>query len=62
MEGWLVTPDTGFKSLPLTLPGLGRFLRAGEWVQPGGGLPTSLMTACAAIRAMCHQDCVPSSA
>lgn len=56
MEGWLMTPDTGFKSLPLTLPGLRRFLRAGQWVHPGGGLPTGLMTARAAIQAMCRED------
>jgi phytoene dehydrogenase-like protein len=56
MEGWLMTPDTGFKSLPLTLPGLKQFLRAGQWVQAGGGLPTGLMTARAAIQAMCRQD------
>jgi len=56
MEGWLMTPDTGFKSLPLTLPGLRQFLRAGQWVQAGGGLPTGLMTARAAIQTMCRQD------
>jgi phytoene dehydrogenase-like protein len=56
MEGWLMTPDTGFKSLPLTLPGLHQFLRAGQWVQPGGGLPTGLMTVRSAIQAMCQQD------
>jgi phytoene dehydrogenase-like protein len=61
MEGWLMTPDTGFKSLPLTLPGLRNFLRAGQWVHPGGGLPTGLMTARAAIQAVCHQDHVSFS-
>jgi phytoene dehydrogenase-like protein len=61
MEGWLMTPDTGLKSLPLTLPGLRNFLRAGQWVHPGGGLPTGLMTARAAIQAVCHQDHVSFS-
>ena len=61
MEGWLMTPDTGFKSLPLTLPGLHNFLRAGQWVHPGGGLPTGLMTARAAIQDMCRQDHVSFS-
>jgi phytoene dehydrogenase-like protein len=56
MEGWLMTPETGFKSLPLTLPGLHRFLQSGQWVHPGGGLPTGLVTARAAIQTMCHQD------
>lgn len=62
MEGWLMTPSTGFKSLPLTLPGLRQFLRAGQWVQPGGGLPTGLMTARAAVQAMCRQDHVSFAA
>lgn len=61
MEGWLMTPVTGLKSLPLALPGLSRFLRAGQWVQPGGGLPTGLVTARAAIQAMCHEDHLPFS-
>lgn len=61
MEGWLMTPDTGFKPLPLALPGLRRFLRAGQWVQAGGGLPTGLTTARAAVQAMCRQDQVPFS-
>ena len=39
MEGWLVTPKTGIKALPDTLPGLKNFVMAGQWVNPGGGLP-----------------------
>jgi phytoene dehydrogenase-like protein len=39
MEGWLMTPATGPHQLHVTLPGLGRFLIAGQWVAPGGGLP-----------------------
>lgn len=31
---WLMTPDMGFKSLPLTLPGLRQFLQAGQWCNP----------------------------
>ena len=62
MEGWLLTPATGFKSLPPTLPGLKRFLMAGQWVMPGGGLPTGLMTARAAICAVCRHDKVPFTA
>ena len=27
----------------MTLPGLGHFLMAGQWVMPGGGLPSGLM-------------------
>jgi phytoene dehydrogenase-like protein len=56
MEGWLPTPKTGFKSLPNTLPGLRRFVMAGQWVAPGGGLPSGIMTARRAIQAICKQD------
>ena len=59
MEGWLLTPATGFKPLPRTLPGLRRFLMVGQWVMPGGGLPSGLMTARVAIEGVCKQDRAP---
>jgi hypothetical protein len=45
-----------FKSLPMSLPGLKRFLMVGQWVMPGGGLPSGLMTARSAIQAICKRD------
>jgi phytoene dehydrogenase-like protein len=62
MEGWLLTPGTGFKPLRNTLPGLRRFLMVGQWVMPGGGLPSGLMTARSALQAVCKQDRVPFAA
>ena len=56
MEGWLLLPGKDFKPLRNTLPGLRRFLMAGQWVMPGGGLPSGLFTARIALRAMCRQD------
>jgi phytoene dehydrogenase-like protein len=56
MEGWLPTPATGFRMTPNTLPGLRRFVMVGHWVMPGGGLPSGLMTARAAIQTICKQD------
>jgi phytoene dehydrogenase-like protein len=56
MEGWLPTPGAGFGTRRQTLPGLRRFIMAGQWVGPGGGLPTGLMTARSAIRSVCRQD------
>lgn len=61
MEGFLPTPGAGFARRRQTLPGLGRFLMVGQWVQPGGGLPTGLMTARAAIQSICRQEHVPFS-
>ena len=59
MEGWLMEPGMGFRPLPNTLPGLERFLMAGQWVMPGGGLPSGPMTARPAVKAICKADHVP---
>ena len=59
MEGWMIEPGTGFKPLRNTLPGPGRFIMAGQWVMPGGGLPSGLITARTAMRSICKQDRVP---
>lgn len=56
MEGWIPTPSTGFTPLPRSLPGLQRFLMVGQWVMPGGGLPSGLMTARSAIQSVCKHD------
>jgi phytoene dehydrogenase-like protein len=56
MEGWLMTPAKGMRPLPITLPGLTRFLMAGQWVAPGGGLPGCLMSARSTVRALCRLD------
>jgi phytoene dehydrogenase-like protein len=59
MEGWLLTPKTGIRPLPRTLPGLRNFMMIGQWTMPGGGLPSGPMTARPAIQAICKQDRVP---
>ena len=56
MEGWLLTPTTGYQQLPNTLPGLRQFLMVGQWIMPGGGLPSGLLTARSAIQAVCRHD------
>ena len=43
-EGWLLTPELAFKRMRKTLPGLKNFYMVGQWVEPGGGLPTSLLS------------------
>ena len=58
-EGWLLTPGVDHRPLRNTLPGLRHFLMAGQWVMPGGGLPSGLLTARSAIRAVCKADRVP---
>jgi phytoene dehydrogenase-like protein len=56
MEGWLLTPQTGWRDLPNTLPHLDRFVMAGHWIMPGGGLPSGLMTAKSAVRTIRNHD------
>jgi phytoene dehydrogenase-like protein len=56
MEGWLIVPGGGFKPLPNTLPGLRRFMMVGQWVMPGGGLPSGPLTARPALKAICKED------
>jgi phytoene dehydrogenase-like protein len=55
MEGWLVTPKSGIRSLPDTLPGLKNFIMAGQWVSPGGGLPSGLMGGRTAAKKLCRE-------
>ena len=47
------------KEVPKTLPGLERFWMAGQWVAPGGGLPSGAMTARQVQQLICHEDGVP---
>lgn len=56
MEGWLLEPGQGFRPLPNTIPGLQYLLMVGQWVMPGGGLPSGPLTARPAVKAMCRQD------
>jgi phytoene dehydrogenase-like protein len=56
MEGWLPVAGSSFRPLPGTLPGLKRFRMVGQWVAPGGGLPSGPMTAKPAIQAIAKED------
>ena len=55
-EGWLITPDSGFKRLPHTLPGLKNFYMCGQWVAVGGGLPGVLISARDTVQIICKED------
>lgn len=54
--GWLPTASQMMTTLPRTLPGLGRFVMAGQWITPGGGVPTCLLSGRDAIRILCQWD------
>ena len=58
-EGWLITPANAYtltKPMPQTVPGLKNFYMCGQWVEPGGGLPTSIMSARRLLKLICKQD------
>ena len=55
-EGWMM----GFESLTMvmskTLPGLENFYMAGQWVNPGGGIPTAIMSGSHTVQMICKKD------
>jgi phytoene dehydrogenase-like protein len=55
-EGWLFKPGEGMRMLPNSLPGLKQFMMVGQWIMPGGGLPSGPMTARPTVKAMCRLD------
>ena len=55
-EGWLFTTKTLGMRMSKTLPGLKNFYMAGQWVEPGGGLPTVAMSGRNVIQIICKQD------
>lgn len=58
-EGWFITPEnaeTMYKPLSQRLPGLEGCYLCGQWVEPGGGLPTGLMSARRLIKSICRED------
>jgi phytoene dehydrogenase-like protein len=58
-EGWLITPEnsnTIMKPMSQTLPGLRNFYMCGQWVEPGGGLPTGIMSGRRLIKTICKKD------
>lgn len=58
-EGWLITPDNAYvlmKPMSQSLPGLKNFYMCGQWVEPGGGLPTAVMSARRLVKRMCKDS------
>jgi phytoene dehydrogenase-like protein len=58
-EGWLITPGNSgviMKPMSQSLPGLQNFYMCGQWVEPGGGLPTAIMSGRRLIKTLCKKD------
>lgn len=56
MEGWFISPGSSLRPLPNTLEGLRQFMMVGQWVSPGGGLPSGLISARSALKSICRHD------
>jgi len=54
-EGWLMTPRMGFRNMQKTLPGLKNFYMAGQWVEPGGGVPTAMLSGRNVTQIICKE-------
>jgi len=55
-EGWIEMSLGLGSSMDKTLPGLDGFYMIGQWVEPGGGLPTVAQSGRNVIQIMCKQD------
>jgi phytoene dehydrogenase-like protein len=53
-EGWQISPRTLTLRMDRTLPGLANFWMTGQWVQPGGGVPTAVISGRQVIQLICH--------
>lgn len=52
-EGWMFG---AYGSINKTLPGLGNFYMAGQWVNAGGGMCTAVMSGSHTIQLICKED------
>jgi phytoene dehydrogenase-like protein len=55
-EGWQMTPEMVTLTMKKTLPGLDNFYMSGQWVQPGGGIPSGAMTGRYVVQMLCKRD------
>jgi phytoene dehydrogenase-like protein len=58
-EGWLPTAEMFTTHMSKTLPGLENFYMVGQWVEPGGGLPTAAKSGRDAMQIICKKDKKP---
>ncbi|MCA9675595.1 MAG: NAD(P)/FAD-dependent oxidoreductase [Kofleriaceae bacterium] len=55
-EGWMPTGDSMFGHIDKRLHGLAGFYQCGQWVEPGGGVPTAVLSGRQAIELACADD------
>lgn len=55
-EGWKFTTESYGKRMKKTLPGLENFYMIGQWVEPGGGLPSGATSGRNVTQIICKKD------
>lgn len=55
-EGWMMTPGMLTLRMKKTLPRLEQFYMAGQWVEPGGGIPPAALSGRNVIQVICKRD------
>lgn len=55
-EGWMFDMSSMMSTMKKTLPGLDRFLMAGQWVNPGGGISTAVVSGNHTVQLICKED------
>jgi phytoene dehydrogenase-like protein len=55
-EGWIPTADALFGHVEKTLPGLEHFYMAGQWMEPGGGVPMAIMSGRQVVQLLCESQ------
>ena len=54
--GWLPSPKAMMTPMRRTLPGLRNFYMAGQWVMPGGGVPTCIVSGRQAVEILLRRE------
>lgn len=55
-EGWLPPVNSFFMRMDKTLPGLDNFYMIGQWVEPGGGVPSGVLSGRNVTQIICKRD------
>ena len=55
-EGWQLSKESFTSTMKKTLPGLDNFYMAGQWVNPGGGMPTAAVSGRHTLQMICKKD------
>ena len=58
-EGWLPTADAVSAHPSKTLAGLKGLFMAGQWLEPGGGVPMAVLSGRQAVQLLCADAALP---